>query len=125
MALPLPQWVEIGHCTRFCGDGNYPQSCHTRPEGAVLVYAKAACGPGFPIEAPRRHMRLEGGLEGRDEEPKLVEGQTCEIQELRGAVLYIGKPHTGHLWCLLSWEAQYIINRDNLKCTGGDSCEFA
>src|SRR5262249_31483367 len=28
-------------------------------EGAVLVDAKSAGGPGLPIEAPRRHMRLE------------------------------------------------------------------
>src|SRR5262249_27129808 len=78
---------------------------------------KLAGGPGFPIEAPRRHMRLEGGLEGRDQLLKLVEGQTGEIQELQRAGLYIGKPDTGHLWYLLSREAQYIINRDNLNCT--------
>jgi hypothetical protein len=41
-----------------------------------------------------------------------------EIQELRRAGLQIGKPYTGHSWCLLSWEAQYSINRDNLNCTG-------
>src|SRR6266446_6317076 len=42
-------------------------------QGAVLVDAKLAGGPGFPIEAPRGHMRLERGLEGRDERLKLVE----------------------------------------------------
>src|SRR5712691_4392243 len=83
-------------------------------QGAVLVHAKPARGPGFPIKAPRRHMRLECGLEGRDQLLKLVEGQAGEIQELRRARLQIGKPDTGHGWCLLSWEAQYIINRDNL-----------
>src|SRR5262245_8110875 len=60
-------------------------------------------------------MRLEGGLEGRDQLLKLVKGQTGEIQELQRAGLYIGKPDTGHLWSLLSREAQYIINRDNLN----------
>ena len=60
-------------------------------------------------------MRLERRLEGRDELLKLVEGQTGEIQELRGTGLQIGKPYTGHRGCLLSEEAQYTTNRDNLK----------
>jgi hypothetical protein len=25
----------------------------------------------------------------------------------QGARLHIGEPYTGHLWCLLSWEAQH------------------
>jgi hypothetical protein len=61
-------------------------------------------------------MRLERGLKGWDQLLKLVESQACHIQELRGAGLQIGKLYTGHLWCLLYWEAQYIINRDNLRC---------
>ena len=61
-------------------------------------------------------MRLERGLKGRDQLLKLVEGQAGEIQELRGAGLHIGEPYTGHAWCLLSWEAQYTINRDKLNC---------
>ena len=60
-------------------------------------------------------MRLESRLEGRDELPKLVERQTRQIQELCGAGLHVGELYTGHPWCLLSWEAQYIINRDNLS----------
>jgi hypothetical protein len=35
---------------------------------------------------------LERRLEGCNEELKLVERQAGEIQELRGARLYIGKP---------------------------------
>ena len=62
-------------------------------QGAVLVHGKLAGGPGFPIEAPRRHMRLERGLEGRDQLLKLVEGQAGEIQELRGAGLHVGEPY--------------------------------
>src|SRR5215475_10709430 len=54
-------------------------------------------------------MRLERRLKVRDQLLKLVEGQAGQIQELRGAGLHIGKPYTGHLWCLLSWEAQYTI----------------
>src|SRR5712691_1918489 len=60
-------------------------------------------------------MRVERGLEGRDELVKLVKRQAGEIQELHGAGLQIGEPYTGHRWCLLSWEAQYTINRDELS----------
>src|SRR5262249_13166105 len=83
--------------------------------GTVLVHAETAGGPGLPIEAPRRHMGLKRGLEGRHELLKFVEGQTGEIQELRRAGLQIGELDMGHRWGLLSWEAQYIINRDNLN----------
>jgi hypothetical protein len=68
-----------------------------RRQGAVLVYGKPAGGPGFPIEAPRGHMRLERRLEGRDQGLKLLQGQAGEIQKFRGAGLHIGKPYTGHL----------------------------
>src|SRR5262249_19080338 len=84
---------------------------------AVLVHAKLAGRPRLPIEAPRRHMRVERRLEGREEQLKLVEGPTGEIQELHGTGLQIGELHMGHRWYLLSWEAQYTINRDNLKRT--------
>src|SRR5262245_34420295 len=63
-------------------------------QGTVLVHGKLASGLGFPIEAPHRHMRLESGLEGRDQGLKLLKGQTGEIQELRGAGLQIGEPYT-------------------------------
>src|SRR5262249_49328216 len=78
-------------------------------QGTVLIHAKLAGGPEFAIKAPGRHMGLERRLEGRHQLLKLVEGQAGQIQELRGAGLHIGKPYTGHLWCLLSWEAQYTI----------------
>src|SRR2546426_183717 len=80
-----------------------------RRQGAVLIDDKLADGPGFPIEAPRRQMRVERGLEGWNQLLKLVKGQAREIQELRGAGLHISEPYTGHTWCLLSWEAQYTI----------------
>jgi hypothetical protein len=63
-------------------------------------------------------MGLERRLEGRHQLLKLVEGQAGQIQELRGAGLHIGKPYTGHLWCLLSWEAQYTI----IGINSTDSC---
>ena len=65
-------------------------------QGAVLIDAKAASGPGFPIQAPRCHMGLEGHLERRDQLLKLVQRQAGEVEELRWARLYIGKAYTGH-----------------------------
>src|SRR2546428_5463563 len=97
---------------------NEKQPIFWRREGAVLVHATPARGPGFPIEAPLPHMRVERRLERRDQLLKLVERQTRQIQKLRGAGLHVGELYTGHTWCLLSWEAQYTINRDELSCTG-------
>ena len=91
------------------GGEDEEQPIFWRRQGAVLIHAKLAGGPGLPIEAPCRHMGVEGGLEGRDQLRKLVERQAREIQELHGAGLQIGEPYTGHTWCLLSWEAQYTI----------------
>jgi hypothetical protein len=68
------------------------QPIFRRRQGAVLVYRKPAGGPGFPIEAPRGHMRLERRLEGRNQLLKLVEGQAGQIQELRGTGLHIDTP---------------------------------
>ena len=36
-------------------------------QGAVLIDGKLAGGPGFPIETPRSHVRLERRLEGRNQ----------------------------------------------------------
>ena len=72
------------------GEQEEPPICRRR-QGAALVDGKLASGPGFPIEAPRRHMRLERRLEGRDQLLKLVEGHAGEIQELRRTGLQIGE----------------------------------
>ncbi len=49
------------------------QSLFRRRSGTVLVHGKPAGGPGFSIEAPRRHRRLERRLEGRDQDLQLLE----------------------------------------------------
>jgi len=59
---------------------------------ATSSNGKLAGGPGFPIEAPRRHPRLESRLKGRDQGLKLVEGHAGEIQEFRWAGLQVGEP---------------------------------
>jgi hypothetical protein len=81
-------------------------------QGTVLVGRLSANGAWPPIEAPVGHMRLERGLKGRDQVPKLVQGKTGQIQDLRGAALEIGEPSRAHGGGLLSLEAQHTINRD-------------
>ena len=73
-------------------------------EGAVLIHAKPASRPGLPIEAPRRHMRLERHLEGGNQERKLLERQAGQIQALRWAGLHVGASSAGHMGCLLLLE---------------------
>ena len=59
-------------------------------------------------------MRLERSLKGRDYLPKLVHGQTGQIEHLGRAALQIGEPSRAHGDGLLSLEAQHTINRDEL-----------
>jgi hypothetical protein len=91
------------------------QSIRGGRQRAVVVHAETAGGPGLPIEAPRRPMRVERRLEGWDERLKLVEGQAGQIQELQRAVLHVGALYMCHEWCLLCREAPHTINRDNLN----------
>jgi hypothetical protein len=41
-------------------------------------------------------MRLKRGLKGWNQLPELVERQTGQIQECRGAVLHVGALYMGH-----------------------------
>ncbi len=75
---------------------------------------------GFSIEAPRCHMRVERGLEGRNQALKLLESEAGHIQGLRGARLHIDTPQTGHKGYLLFLEVQYTTNRDKLKCLSSE-----
>jgi hypothetical protein len=43
-------------------------------QGTILVDAQWACGAVVAIESPLRHVGLEGGLKGRTQLLKLVEG---------------------------------------------------
>ena len=62
-----------------------------RGEGTVLVGGITTGGARLPIEAPEGHMRLEGGLKGRDDLLKLVHRETGQIEHLRRAHLQIGE----------------------------------
>ncbi|MGE3541552.1 MAG: hypothetical protein AB7N91_29485 [Candidatus Tectimicrobiota bacterium] len=56
-------------------------------QGAICIHAKLARRPRLPIKAPRRHMGLKRGLEGRNQLLKLVARQAGHIQEFRGTIL--------------------------------------
>ena len=81
------------------------QFWYTLNRRAVRGLPSKAHAAMYALGTPPR--RAESAAETR-------RGQAGEIQELRGTGLQIGKPYSGHWWCLLSGEAQYIINRDNL-----------
>jgi hypothetical protein len=45
----------------------------------------------LPIEAPLGHKGLKGGLKRRAQAPKLIQGQTVQIQHLTRAGLEVGE----------------------------------
>src|SRR5215471_11261475 len=106
------------------------QSAHAvaHPVGGVL-HAEIRCSwkptsrcfQGRKASELRGHLhfqntpRLASSLAGWDESLQRVEGHAGHIQELPGAGLHVGAPYTGHLWCFLSVEVPYAINRDILK----------
>jgi hypothetical protein len=95
---PLHHLERIG----FEVDEDKEQPIFRRRQGAVLIDSKLAGGPRFPIETLHGHVRVQRGLEGRDQRLKFLQGQTGPIQELCGAELHIGEPYTSHTWCLLA-----------------------
>ena len=85
-----------------------------RRERTVLVGRVPPGRARLPIEAPVGHVALERGLKGWDQLLKFVHGETGQIQDLRRAGLEIGEPSRAHSCGLLSLEAQYTLNRDDL-----------
>jgi hypothetical protein len=76
----------------FQGDQKEEQPVLRRRQGAVLIHAKRAGRPGFPIKAPYGHVRVERGREGRDQRLKLVQRQAGAIQEFQRAGLSLSAP---------------------------------
>src|SRR5207244_6599445 len=117
-ALPHAEQTSLDHleAVRLQRREQEEQPIFWRRQGAVLVHAKLTGGAGLPIEAPRRHRRLECGLKGWDELRKLVERQAREIQELGGAGLHVGKPYTSHGTCLL-WPSGVTVRTCTHICS--------
>jgi len=65
------------------------------PIRTVLVHAKLARGPGFPLEAPHDQRRVECHLKRRDQALKLVGRHTRQFQELCEVGLHIGELDIG------------------------------
>src|SRR5512145_2687835 len=88
---PPPTCVEMGHCTRFWGRWNYPQSCCTRPADA---FAKNPIGSGpykvvrndigslIQLEALERHWR-EGVPKFKTVTFLLVPEESTRLAQLR------------------------------------------
>ena len=92
-ALAHAEQAPLYHLERigFEVDEDEEQPVFRCRQGAVLIDSKLAGGPGFPIKAPHRHMRLKCRLEGWDQGLKLLERQACQIQELCEAGLHVGE----------------------------------
>jgi hypothetical protein len=93
-ALAHPEQTSLNHLQ---GIGlqvgqNKQQPVFRCRQGAVLIASKPAGSPGFPIETPRAHMRLERRFKGWDQELKLVERQAGKIEELCRAGLQVSEP---------------------------------
>ena len=90
-----------------------------RRQRTVLIGRVPPGSARLPIETPVGHVALEGGLKGWDQRLKFVHGETRQIQHLRRAGLEIGEPSRAHSCSLLSLEAQYTLNRDDLSSLSG------
>ncbi len=103
-ALAHPEQPPLYHLegVRLQVDQDKQQPIRRGWQRTVLVGRIPPGGACLPIEAPVGHMSLEPGLKGRDQLPKLIDGETGQIQDLRGAGLEIGKPQTPHGCGLLS-----------------------
>lgn len=113
-ALPHPKEPSLHDLERirFQVDEDKQQPILGRGQRTVPIGRVAAGGTRPPIEAPFRHMCLEHGFKGWDQRPKLLDGETGEIEHLDGAGLDVGEPSRTHSSGLLSSEAQDTINRD-------------
>jgi glycosyltransferase involved in cell wall biosynthesis len=59
--------------------------------GSRMLGIRAAGRARLPIEAPLGHKGLKGGLKRRAQAPKLIQGQTGQIQRLKRAGLEVGE----------------------------------
>ena len=84
--LPLHHWG-----VRFQVNQGQQQPIFWRRQRTVLVRRVRPGGARLPIEAPFGHVSLECALKGRDQQLKLVNGETYQIQHRYGADLDLGE----------------------------------
>jgi hypothetical protein len=111
---PAPPALDNLERVRLEGDSDQPQPILGRGQWTVLVGRLPTGRARLPIETPRGHMGLERALKRREQGPKLLQGETGQLQHRRGAGLDVGEPSIPHGCDLLSSEAQSILNRHKL-----------
>lgn len=107
---PLHDLERIG----LQGDPDTQQPLLGRRQWAGLVGGVPTGGARLSVEPPCRHMGLEGGLNGGDQRPKLLQRETGPLEHLSRTGLELSALSRAHGGGLLSLEAQDIINRDEL-----------
>jgi hypothetical protein len=93
-ALAQPEQPPLHHLEGIClqVDEDKQQPILGRGQRTVRIGRVPAGGTRPPIEAPCGHMRFERGLKGWDQAPKLIEGETGQIEYLCRTGLEIGEP---------------------------------
>ena len=94
LALTHPEQPPLYHLegVSFQVDQDKQESILGRRQRTIRVGRVPAGGARLPIEAPMGHVGLERGLKGRDQLLTFLQGETGQIQHLRGTGLEIGKP---------------------------------
>jgi len=77
---------------RLSVDQDTQQPILRRGQWTVLVGRIPAGRARLPIDTPLGHMGLERGLKRGEQAPKLFQGETGQIQHLRGAGLDVSEP---------------------------------
>ena len=89
---PCPTWKGRGCQAR---EQEKPALCRGR-QGPGLLHGPLARRPRWALEAPCGHRRVQRGCEGRQAAWQRVKRQAGEIPTLRGAVLHVRQPSSGH-----------------------------
>src|SRR5262245_32464033 len=90
-ALAYPTYASLDdlEAVRLHRRQHTQQSIRWRWQGTMPIHAETASRPRRASTALRRHMRLESGLKGWDEDRKLAAGQTGHIEERRRTPLHV------------------------------------
>ena len=95
LALVHPEQPPLDHLEGigFQGGQDTQQPILGRRQRTGLLGGIPAGRAWQPIEAPRGHMGLKGGLKRRDHAPKLSQGHTGQIQPLQRTGLQVGESY--------------------------------